>query len=1160
MWASRARIGRSCGSGQMVGNLALDAYDDDHWEEPRSRSAVDLIIDVWLDRRYDPDGTGGIFPNPDTRSRSEGRRDLTYQMNEYFLDALRGRGGFDIICDTFAERDFNKLAGREVVVTLVTLYSLTLRINVKKYIYNKEFFGPFFCKSVTRGLKGGFWVDFYRIRQRMIKKDVLEVYPDFTVRSSFKDLMVRGKSFYAIWDEEAGPVVHERVRRPRGSSTRELQAYLDSLTDKFNCDIVVKWMGNYSTGSWRTYRKWLNDIPDSYHTLDDRLTFSNTDVVREDYVSKRLGYPLQEGSISAYDEMIGTLYAEDERRKIEWAVEVRRRRGGPEHPEVPRAVREGGGRQVHDSQHHTAAVRGILHDLRGEGARVEQQLVLDRGLQDQSPRWRSSTTATCRGSRTTRKLNSIVSHEEMTMNEKYKPSYTSRVNCFLFMATNRPVKITDAKSGIIRRLIDVKPSGNKIPPLRYRELMGKIPFELSGIAWHCLKVYEQLGKDYYEAYRPVDMMFKTDVFFNFIEDSYFTFLKQDGVSLKQAYDMYKQYCNEALVEYKMPKYRFREELKNYFREFSEITRVNGKQIRNYYNGFITDQFKSVVVDDLPKPVRLELESTESIFDRECADCPAQYATKDETPIQRWDDVTTKLSDIDTSRLHYVRVPENHIVIDFDLRGDDGEKSALRNLEEAAKWPATYAEFSKGGAGVHLHYIYDGDVSQLSRLYSYGVEIKVFNGKSSLRRRLSKCNDLPIAHISSGLPLKEGDKMINKRTVQSERGLRDLIERNLRKEIHPGTKPSVDFIKKILDDAYSSGLSYDVSDLMPKIMVFANNSTHQADYCLNLVSQMKFKSDNPAEPGCDPYSDDRIVFFDVEVFPNLFLVNWKYDGDGTACVRMINPTPQEIEQLLQMKLVGFNCRRYDNHILYARYLGYSNLELYRLSQRIVNGDRNAFFGEAYNISYTDVYDFASAGNKMSLKKWEIELGIHHQELGLPWDQPVPEDQWEKVAEYCDNDVISTEAVFHHLSGDWAARQILAELSGLTVNDTTNQHSTKIIFQGDKHPQDKFIYTDLSEMFPGYSFDPTRKGKAKSQYKGYDVGEGGRVYAEPGMYTNVGLFDVASMHPSSIEALNLFGPYTKRFSDLKQGRIYIKHHDWEKAKHILDGAPRALHRGS
>ena len=76
------------------------------------------------------------------------------------------------------------------------------------------------------------------------------------------------------------------------------------------------------------------------------------------------------------------------------------------------------------------------------------------------------------------------------------------------------------------------------------------------------------------------------------------------------------------------------------------------------------------------------------------------------------------------------------------------------MAAAKEFPPTYTEFSKSGAGVHLHYIYDGDSTQLSRLYSNGIEIKVFSGNSSLRRKLSYCNDLPIAHISGGLPLKE----------------------------------------------------------------------------------------------------------------------------------------------------------------------------------------------------------------------------------------------------------------------------------------------------------------------------------------------------------------------------------------------------------------------
>ncbi len=148
--------------------------------------------------------------------------------------------------------------------------------------------------------------------------------------------------------------------------------------------------------------------------------------------------------------------------------------------------------------------------------------------------------------------------------------------------------------------------------------------------------------------------------------------------------------------------------------------------------------------------------------------------------------------------------------------------------------------------------------------------------------------------------------------------------------------------------------------------------------------------------------------------------------------------------MKHRLVGFNCRRYDNHILYARLMGYTNAQLYKLSQKIVEGkSKDVFFGEAYNVSYTDVYDFSS--KKQSLKKFEIELGIHHQELGLPWDEPVPEKLWQKVAEYCDNDVIATEAVFNARQSDFLARQILADVAGMTVNDTTNSLTTRIIFE-------------------------------------------------------------------------------------------------------------------
>ena len=506
----------------------------------------------------------------------------------------------------------------------------------------------------------------------------------------------------------------------------------------------------------------------------------------------------------------------------------------------------------------------------------------------------------------------------------------------------------------------------------------------------------------------------------------------------------------------------------------------------------------------------------------------------------------------------MRVPENHIVIDFDIPDESGNKSFEKNLEYASKFPPTYAELSKSGAGIHLHYIYNGDVNKLSRIYDNHVEVKVFTGKSSLRRKLTKCNNLPIAMINSGLPLRSDEKVINFDGVKSEKAIRTIIKKNLCKEYHPNTKPSIDFIYKTLEDAYKSGLHYDVTDMRNAVIAFGVNSTNQSDYCLKLIGKMHFKSDDISE---NTESNEKMIFFDTEVFPNLFVVCWKIEGEGKPVVRMINPSRLDIENLLKFKLVGFNCRRYDNHLLYACLMGYNNEQLYKLSQKIVSGESNCFFGEAYNISYTDVYDFSS--KKQSLKKFEIELGIHHQELGLPWDKPVPDELVKKVAEYCDNDVIATEAVFHARKADFTARQILADVAGMTVNDTTNSLTTRIIFGKEKHPQNKFQYRNMGgaftgdytvfdeknrPIFPEYKFE-----NGKSTYRGEEVGEGGYVYAEPGIYGNVALLDIASMHPSSIVAENLFGDeYTQRFKDILDARIAIKHKDFKKAKTMLNGA--------
>lgn len=992
--------------------------------------------------------------------------------------------------------------------------------------------------------------------------------------------MIRGGDFYAIWLEELG-LWSTDEQDALQLIDRELDKYAEENRRRFDGTVKVLHMWDAESGmidSWHKYCQ--KQMRDSYHMLDEKLIFSNTETSKKDYASKKLNYALEPGSISAYDKLISTLYSPEERHKIEWAIG---------------SIVSGDSKKIQKFM--------VLYGSAGTGKstilNIIQQLFEGYYSVFDAKALGSSSNAFALEAfkanplvaiqhdgdlskiEDNTRLNSLVSHEMMTINEKFKSTYSNRFKCFLFMGTNKPVKITDGKSGLIRRLIDVSPSGNKLNPIEYRKIVKQVTFELGAIACHCRDVYlEDTGA--YDDYVPTLMLGASNDFYNFILDSYHIFKNEDGTTLKAAWEMYKVYCDEAKVTYPYPQRAFKEELKNYFWDYKERFRFeDDTRIRSYYVGFRTDKFEGRVdcskkEEDNNKNHFINFDCVESIFDQECADCPAQYATSKETPSEKWDDVTTKLSALDTSKVHYVKVPENHIVIDFDIPDDEGKKCFERNLEEASKWPSTYAELSKSGAGIHLHYIYTGDVTKLSRVYDDHIEVKVFTGKSSLRRKLSKCNDLPIATISSGLPLKGESKMVNFDAIKSEKGLRTLIKRNLKKEIHAGTKPSIDFIYKILEDAYSSDLSYDVTDMRNAILAFAANSTHQADYCIKLVNKMQFKSEDPSSGVKN--DDAKLVFYDVEVFPNLFLVNWKIEGEGKPVVRMINPTPTEIEDLMRFRLVGFNCRRYDNHILYARLMGYTNEQLYTLSQRIISGSKNAFFGEAYNVSYTDVYDFCSV--KQSLKKWEIELGIHHQELGLPWDQPVPEERWIEVAEYCDNDVIATEAVFNERKADFIARQILAELAGMTVNDTTNSLSARIIFGNNRKPQDQFNYRDMGDVsakadrvtitcdnvlfsdfgdeysvfdekgrpiFPGYKFEG-----GKSTYRGEEVGEGGYVYSEPGMYGNIALLDVASMHPSSVIAEELFGPiFTARFKELVQARLAIKHKDFDKARTLLDG---------
>lgn len=1163
-------------------------------------------------------------------------------------------------------------------------------------------------------------VDFLRIEKRLTKNGTWEVYPKFEVNNRSRDLMVRGKDFYAVWLED---------KKMWSTDEQDLIDLVDHEIDVFkeaNSDTCPHAHALYlRDGDTKMIDKWHHYCKDQCRTnakeLDDNLIFADKELTRQDYASKKLNYSLERGDISAYDRLMSVLYSDEERHKIEWAIgsiisgDSKKNQkflvmyGEPKTGKstvlniiqklfdgywVPfdAKVLSSGNNAFAMEAFRTNPLVAIQHD--GDLSRIEDNT----------------------------RLNSIVSHETMLINEKFKSAYPIKLKTFLFMGTNKPVKITDAKSGLLRRLIDVTPTGEKVPKREYDQLIRNIEYELGAIAAHCLDIYNN-NPSVYDDYIPIGMLQVTNDFFNFMVDNYYDFKEMPGITSSAAWKRYHDYCAEMEIAHPLQYRIFREEFRAYWEKYEERACLeDGSRPRNWYTGFRTDKFeknrKKVSVKEEEKSWII-FEKQPSLFDSDYADCLAQLATvESERPMYRWANCKTHLSEIDTHKLHYVKVPENHIVIDFDIPGDDGKKSLERNLAEASTWPATYAELSKSGAGIHLHYIYQGDVTRLSSKVKEHVECKVFTGNSSLRRKLTMCNMIKIATISSGLPLKKERKEKSQLQIGDENHLRIMIEKNLNKEFHGDTSSSINFINTLLDEAYENGIAYDFTVkkegedicLKDRIIEFAKGSHNQKDRCVKVTRDMKFKGKeevlatnqdkmnfekelidkirdctdverqdvigslevvkdilNEAYESGKSYdlssmknsliafaqgsrhhtsdclktvsnlhllgkpneaeklasigmgdswdeikdygkerTDGEIIFFDVEVFPNLFVLCWKII-DQDKVHKMINPTPTQVESLLKFKLVGFNCRRYDNHILWAKMMGYTNQQLYNLSQKIIKGEKNCFFGEAYNLSYTDIYDFANGDNKTSLKKLEIKMKIHHDELGIPWDKPVPEwavimndhyipagdpeleakeshtnldiekvNLWERVAEYCCNDVMATESAFKYLKADWVARQILANLTNSSVNDTSNTLTTKLIFGKERNTQHELNWRDLGDMsyvlpfgdtddcpdiydrewtkfdaygrpvFPGYKFE-----MGKSSYRGEDPSEGGYVYAEPGIYGNVALLDIASMHPSSIIAEELFGKYTENYKDLVQARLNIKHQDWEKLSKMFDG---------
>jgi len=161
--------------------------------------------------------------------------------------------------------------------------------------------------------------DFFSIKQEYTSNGKCVIKPTFFI-NNIKDLMIKGGDFAAVWDENAklwstseGKVIE--------IIDDALRNYYEEKKDSLNGNVSVMYMNLADTGTIDTFHKYVQkQLRDNFHELDSRIIFSNTVTEKNDYATKKLDYPLEPGNLDSYDELMRTLYSQDERDKLEWSI------------------------------------------------------------------------------------------------------------------------------------------------------------------------------------------------------------------------------------------------------------------------------------------------------------------------------------------------------------------------------------------------------------------------------------------------------------------------------------------------------------------------------------------------------------------------------------------------------------------------------------------------------------------------------------------------------------------------------------------------------------------------------------------------------------------------------------------------------------------------
>lgn len=302
---------------------------------------------------------------------------------------------------------------------------------------------------------------------------------------------------------------------------------------------------------------------------------------------------------------------------------------------------------------------------------------------------------------------------------------------------------------------------------------------------------------------------------------------------------------------------------------------------------------------------------------------------------------------------------------------------------------------------------------------------------------------------------------------------------------------------------------------------------------------------------------ELIFYDIEIFSHDALIVFK--NRNKEVVKYYHNNFEGILGFIQDKLlVGYNNYFYDDKILTAMISGWNNGQLKDLNDKLISGEKWDRVSP-----YIDSIDcFQQINPSMpGLKKIEGNMGkmILESAISFDIDRPLTDEEFKEVFDYCSYDVDTTIDVYNLREHSYFESK--SKLLEMLNNDRAKKWNTTTISANlllDR-PLPKWsslrIDDEMLELVPPDVKEMWLQGNSvgsKIKKKSVTINEFDNdiQFGWGGLHgshrwlkkvENVKLLDVASMYPSIIINLNALGSATKRYEEMRNQRVEIKHKD-------------------